>query len=108
MTLNTDASFSSEESRAAKAELNTRNRTSILAAFDTKTNGDVQSQSLALLSHYSSMSAAEKAATGYTDAMQSRLIANYRTASMFSGGSFLGASTSSSSSSGTGTLASYL
>jgi len=105
MTLNTDSSFSAEEARAAKTELNQRNRQSILAAFDTKTNGDVQSQSLALLDHYSSMSAVEKQAMGYTDAMQTRLIQNYRTASMFQGGSFLGASSSSSASS---TLASYL
>ena len=55
------------------------------------------------------MSAVEKQAMGYTDAMQTRLIQNYRTASMFQGGSFLGASSSSSSSSsGGGTLASYL
>ena len=110
VALNSDGSFSPDEARAAKSELNTRNRQSILAAFDTKTNGDVQSQSLALLSHYSNMSAAEKQAMGYTDAMQTRLIQNYRTASMFSGGSsFLGAqSATSSSNSGTGTLASYL
>lgn len=107
MTLNTDKSFSAEEARAAKAELSQRNRQSILAAFNSKTNGDVQSQSLALLDHYSGMSAAEKQAMGYTDAMQTRLIQNYRTASMFQGGSFLGSS-SSSSSSGSGTLASYL
>jgi hypothetical protein len=108
MTINSGGSFSAEEAHAAKTELNQRNRQSILAAFDTKTNGDVQSQSLALLDHYSSMSAAEKQATGYTDAMQTRLIQNYRTASMFQSGSFLGASSTSSSSSGTGTLASYL
>ena len=111
MTLNADASFSAAQAHAAKTELNARNRKSILAAFDTKTNGDAQSQSLALLSHYSSMSAAEKSAMGYTDAMQSRLIQNYRTASMFSGGSsFLGSTASSKTSAGagTGTLASYL
>ena len=108
MTLNTDSSFSAEEARAAKTELSQRNRQSILAAFDTKTNGDVQSQSLALLDHYSKMSTAEKQAMGYTDAMQTRLIQNYRTASMFQGGSFLGASSSSSSNSGSATLASYL
>jgi len=62
MTLNADASFSAAQAHAAKTELNARNRKSILAAFDTKTNGDAQSQSLALLSHYSSMSAAEKSA----------------------------------------------
>jgi hypothetical protein len=91
VTLNSDGSFSPEEARGAKKVLDQRNRQSILAAFDTKTNGDVQSQSLALLSHYSSMSAAEKTAMGYTDAMQSRLIQNYRTAQSLQGGGFLGA-----------------
>ncbi|MDO9413133.1 MAG: hypothetical protein Q7T81_11220 [Pseudolabrys sp.] len=103
VTLNADASFSTEEARAAKKVLDQRNRESILAAFSSKTGTDVQSQSLALLSHYSSMSSAEKAAMGYTDAMQTRLIQNYRTASMFSGGGFLGASAG-----GSGSLTSYL
>ena len=98
VTLNADGSFSTEESRAAKKALDQRNREGILAAFNSKTGTDVQSQSLALLSHYSSMSSAEKAAMGYTDAMQTRLIANYRTASMFSGSGFLGASSGGSSS----------
>jgi hypothetical protein len=106
VTLNSAGSFSTDEARAAKKVLDQRNRQSILAAFNTQTNGDVQSQSLALLSHYSSMSAAEKAAMGYTDAIQSRLIQNYRTAQSLQGSGFLGASTSSS---GTSTsLTSYL
>jgi hypothetical protein len=104
VTLNSDGSFSPEEARAAKKALDQRNRQSILAAFNTQTNSDVSSQSLALLSHYSSMSAAEKAAMGYTDAMQSRLIQNYRTAQSFQGGGFLGASGGGASTS----LMSYL
>lgn len=84
VALNQNSSFSSDESRAAKAELNSRNRASIMAALNPSSGkGDVQSQSLALLSHYSGMSAAEKAAMGYTDALQSRLIANYKTAGLF-------------------------
>ncbi len=64
VTLNSAGSFSPDEARAAKKVLDQRNRQSILAAFNTQTNGDVQSQSLALLSHYSSMSAAEKGRDG--------------------------------------------
>jgi hypothetical protein len=109
MTLNTDKSFSAEEARAAKTELSLRNRQSILAAFNSKTNGDVQSQSLALLDHYSGMSAAEKQAMGYTDAMQTRLIQNYRSASMFQGSGFLGSSSGTGNSgSGSMSLTSYL
>lgn len=105
ITLNNAGSFSPDEARAAKKVLDQRNRQSILAAFNTQTNGDVQSQSLALLSHYSSMSAAEKSAMGYTDAMQSRLISNYRTAQSLQGSGFLGASSSGGAST---SLMSYL
>lgn len=105
VTLNNAGGFSPDEARAAKKVLDQRNRQSILAAFNTQTNGDVQSQSLALLSHYSSMSAAEKSAMGYTDAMQSRLISNYRTAQSLQGSGFLGASSGGGAST---SLMSYL
>lgn len=100
VVLNQSASFSPEEVRAAKTELSSRNRASIMAALNSSsTKSDVQSQSLALLSHYSGMSAAEKTAMGYTDALQSRLIANYKTAGLFQ---------NSTASSGSASLFAYL
>ena len=39
MSLNQDATFSTDETRAAKSELDQRNRTDILNALDTTKNG---------------------------------------------------------------------
>ncbi|MCW5694750.1 MAG: hypothetical protein KIT48_20520 [Pseudolabrys sp.] len=102
MTLNQDGQFSVDEARAAKKELDQRNRTSLLAVFNGS-NGDVGSQSLALLSHYSNMSAAEKLASGYNNDLESRLVRNYRLASMFGGGAAAGSGSGSNRS-----LLSYL
>lgn len=80
MALNQDSSFSAEESRAAKSELDQRNRASILSAFDpTQNGGDPQDASLALLVQYSNMSDAEKSALGYTDAYKNQILQSYRT-----------------------------
>ncbi|MCW5687611.1 MAG: hypothetical protein KIT76_03600 [Pseudolabrys sp.] len=91
MTLDQSGQFSVDEARAAKRELDQRNRTSLMAVFNGS-NGDVGSQSLALLSHYNSMSAAEKLASGYNSDLESRLVQNYRLASMFGGGAAPGSS----------------
>ena len=69
-----------------RAEPDQRNRASLMAVFNGS-NGDVGSQSLALLSHYSNMSAAERLASGYNSDLEGRLVQNYRLASMFAGGS---------------------
>jgi hypothetical protein len=81
VALDQGATFSSAESRAAKTELDQRNRASVLKAFDTSNGGSAQDASLALLKQYSSMSDAEKTALGYTDAFRDRIIQNYRTLS---------------------------
>lgn len=88
VTLNTDGQFSAEEQRAAKSELSQRHRTSLMSVFDGSNGAaDAGAQSLALIRHYNSMTAAEKAATGYNSDLQNRLVQNYRLASMFGGGS---------------------
>ena len=80
MALNQDSSFSAEESRAAKSELDQRTRASILSAFDPNQNGgDPQNAGLALLVQYSNMSDAEKSALGYTDAYKNQILQSYRT-----------------------------
>ena len=83
VALNRDASFSSEEARAAKMELDQRNRVSMLNAFDsTKNGGGAQGASLALLQQYSTMSDAEKSVLGYNDDFKDQIIQNYRAISM--------------------------
>lgn len=81
MALNTDASFSSEEAGAAKAELNQRSRSALVKAFDPKTGGGAMASSQALLQQYSSMSAEEKKVLGFTDDYANKIAQNYRTMS---------------------------
>ena len=77
MALNADASFSAQEVSAAKAELNSRTRGSLVNAF----GGDgIRASSLALLQQYQNMSAEERSVLGFTDDYANRIIANYRTA----------------------------
>jgi hypothetical protein len=77
MALNADASFSTPEASAAKAELNSRARSSLVNAF----GGDgIRASSLALLQQYQSMSTEERSVLGFTDDYANRIIANYRTA----------------------------
>jgi hypothetical protein len=80
MTLNTDASFSAEESRAAKAELNLRTRSNLLDAFNPSGGGGSQASSLALLQRYASMSPEERSVLGFTEDFANKIAANYRTA----------------------------
>ena len=76
MALNADASFSAQEAGAAKAELNSRTRSSLVNAF----GGDgIQASSLAMLQQYQKMSAEERSVLGFTDDYTNRIIANYRT-----------------------------
>ncbi|MGH6789953.1 MAG: hypothetical protein ACRECC_09760 [Pseudolabrys sp.] len=81
IVLNQGSSFSPEEIRAAKTELDQRNRTSILSALSqtsTDANG-VGSGALAMLQQYTAMSDEEKSALGLTDKFASGLVQNYRT-----------------------------
>jgi hypothetical protein len=76
IALNQGSAFSGEEIRAAKAELDQRNRANILSAF--KQAGDSGAGSLALLQQYAGMSDEEKAALGLTDQVANRLVQTYR------------------------------
>ena len=83
VALNRDAMFSSEEARAAKMELDQRNRVSMLNAFDSSKNGGgAQGASLSLLQQLSTMSDAEKAVLGYNDDFKDQIIRNYRAIAM--------------------------
>lgn len=100
VALNQDGSFSTEEARAARKVLDQRNRSSLMSAFDPSNGGGAAGASLALLSMYSNMTDAEKAALGYGDRMQNQIIQSYRTISMLQ-------QNSSDSSSATPSLSSY-
>jgi hypothetical protein len=90
---NQGGDFSADETRSAKAELDQRNRTSILAALNGSQSGsDPRSSSLALLKQYSSMSDEEKAVMGYDDAFVNRIAQSYRTLTSLQGS--LGSATS--------------
>jgi hypothetical protein len=103
MALNTGATFSAEESNAARTELGQRSRSSVLSAFDPTTGGGALASSQALLQQYSSMSAEERKVLGFTDDYANRVLQNYRTMSSIQN------SLGSGAGSGTGTgLAAYL
>jgi len=76
IALNQGSSFSAEEIRAARTELDQRNRTNILSALNQ--SSDSGTGSLALLQQYASMSDEEKSALGLTDQVTDRLIQTYR------------------------------
>jgi hypothetical protein len=76
VALNQGAAFSGEEVRAAKAELDQRNRTSILSAVNSSDGSG--SGSLAMLQQYANMSTEEKQALGVTDQFANQLIQSYR------------------------------
>lgn len=78
VALNQDSSFSTEETRSAKAELDQRNRTSILSAINQSDGSG--SSSLAMLQQYANMSTEERSALGLGDQFANSLIQNYRSA----------------------------
>ncbi|HEY4142613.1 MAG TPA: hypothetical protein VGM57_14425 [Pseudolabrys sp.] len=78
VALNQGSSFSTEEVRSAKAELDQRNRASILSAVN-QSDGSGGS-SLAMLQQYANMSTEEKSALGLTDQFANRLIQSYQSA----------------------------
>ena len=79
MALNSDASFSTAEASAAKAELNQRTRASLLDAFSPTSGGGAAGMTLGLLQQYSKMSAEEKSVLGFTDNYANKIVQNYRT-----------------------------
>jgi hypothetical protein len=86
IALNQDGEFSAQETRSAKAELDQRNRASILEAMNgSQKSGDPRSGSLALLKQIAAMSDEEKSVMGYTDAFVSRISQNYRTLTSLQG-----------------------
>ncbi len=76
VALNQGSQFSAEEIRGAKAELDQRNRTSILSAVNSSDGSG--SGSLAMLQQYANMSTEEKSALGLNDQFANQLIASYR------------------------------
>jgi hypothetical protein len=96
VALNQDGTFSTEESRAARQELDQRNRTSLLSALDAgNQGGGAADTGLAMLSLYSNMSAAEKAALGYSDDFADKIAQSYRTLATFQNAAAGGGSGSS-------------
>jgi hypothetical protein len=81
IALNQGSSFAPEEVHAAKAALSQRQRSAILSALNTTTNGgNSTAGGLALLQQYAAMSPEEKSALGVTDQFTSRLVQSYSSA----------------------------
>lgn len=79
VSLNQDGLFSKQESYAAKQELDSRNRASILAALkQSQTSGDPTQLSLGILNTYSAMSDEERTAMNWTPAFRDNAVANYK------------------------------
>ena len=82
ISLNQDKKFSGEEIFAAKQELNTRTRLSVLDALkQSQTAGDPRQFSLGILKQYSSMSAEERQAANWTQDFQDAAIKSYKSTS---------------------------
>ncbi|RJF77752.1 hypothetical protein [Rhodopseudomonas palustris] len=79
ISLNKDSLFSLEETTAAKRELDSRNRASILGALkQSQTSGNPADFSLGLLNAYSAMSAEERTATNWTPAFRDHAVQSYK------------------------------
>jgi hypothetical protein len=82
ISLNQDNLFSKQESFAAKQTLDSRARSSILAALkQSQTSGDPTQLSIGILNTYSSFSAEERQAVNWTPAFRDNLVANYKSSS---------------------------
>jgi hypothetical protein len=82
IVLNPDSSFSSDETYAAKKELDQRTRTSMYNTLFPSSNSSSDSGStgaLGLMQTYNDMSAEEKAVLGITDSVTNRVLATYKT-----------------------------
>jgi hypothetical protein len=79
VALNQGASFSNDESRAAKAELDQRYRTSVLNALNpTTSNSPSTNGNFPLLQQYAGMSDEERSALGVTASFTNSLAQSYR------------------------------
>jgi hypothetical protein len=82
ISLNQDGLFSNRESYLAKQALDSRNRTSILAALkQSQTSGDPTQLSLGILNTYSSMSAEERQVVNWTPEFRDNAVASYQSSS---------------------------
>lgn len=82
ITLNQDQLFSNQEIYAAKKELDTRTRTSILNSLkQSQQSGDPSQLSLGILQSYSAMSDEERQASGWTPAFRDNVVQSYKTTS---------------------------
>jgi hypothetical protein len=79
VALNQDQLFTKQESFAAKQELDSRNRASVLAALkQSQSSGDPTQLSLGILTTYSAMSPEERQATNWTPALRDSAVQNYK------------------------------
>jgi hypothetical protein len=79
ISLNQDQLFSKQESFAAKQELDSRNRASILASLkQSQSSGDPTQLSLGILNTYSAMSDEERQATNWTPALRDTAVQSYK------------------------------
>jgi hypothetical protein len=79
MALNQDQLFSKQESFAAKQELDSRNRASVLASLkQSQSSGDPTQLSLGILNTYSAMSDEERQAMNWTPALRDSAVQNYK------------------------------
>ena len=82
ITLNQDQKFSNEEIYAAKKELGSRNRASILSSLkQSQQSGDPSQLSLGILQSYSAMSDEERQASGWTVSFRDNVLQQYKSTS---------------------------
>jgi hypothetical protein len=82
ISLNQDQLFDKQESFAAKRELDSRNRASILEALKkSQSSGDPTQLSLRILNTYSAMSAEERQASNWTPAFRDNAVQSYKSTS---------------------------
>jgi hypothetical protein len=80
ISLNQDGLFSNQETFAAKQELNSRNRASILEALkQSQSSGDPTQLSLGILNTYSAMSDEERQASNWTPTFRDNAVQSYKT-----------------------------
>jgi hypothetical protein len=79
ISLNQNQLFSKQESFAARQELDSRNRASILASLkQSQSSGDPTQLSLGILNTYSAMSDEERQATNWTPALRDTAVQSYK------------------------------
>ena len=82
ITLNQDQKFSNQEIYAAKKELDSRTRASILSSLkQSQQSGDPSQLSLGILQSYSAMSDEERQASGWTASFRDNVLQSYKTTS---------------------------